>query len=272
MSNLRQLLNLMVEQGASDLHLTCGSPPQLRIDGHLVPVKSQPLTSQDTQSLCYSFLTDEQRQQFEEKKELDLSFGVRGLCRFRVNLFIQRGAISGAFRAVANEILNFETLGLPPVVSELTKRSRGLILVTGATGSGKSTTLAAMIDKINRERNEHIVTIEDPIEYLHVHRRCVVSQREVGSDTHAFSDALRHVLRQDPDVVLIGEMRDLETVRAALTVSETGHLVMSTLHTNSALQSINRIVDLFPPHQQSQIRSQLSFSLEAVISQQLLPR
>ena len=262
----------MVKQGASDLHVTCGSPPQLRIDGQLVPVKSQPLTSEDTRNLCYSFLTEEQRTRFEEHLELDLSFGVRDLCRFRVNLFIQRGAVSGAFRAVPNQILDFDGLGLPLVVKDLTTKSRGLILVTGPTGSGKSTTLAAMLDKINRERHEHIVTIEDPIEHLHVHRNCIVSQREVGGDTDTFANALRHVLRQDPDVVLIGEMRDLETVQAALTVSETGHLVMSTLHTNSALQSINRIVDLFPPHQQSQVRAQLSFTLEAVISQQLLLR
>ncbi|MEE2787347.1 MAG: type IV pilus twitching motility protein PilT [Myxococcota bacterium] len=270
MADLHQLLTLMVNQGASDLHLTCGSPPHLRIDGHLVPLRSAPLEPEDTRRLCYACLNDAQRRKFEARKELDLSFGVKGLCRFRVNLFVQRGTIAGAFRMIPTELPAFEKLGLPSIIGELTMRTRGLILVTGPTGSGKSTTLAALIDKVNVERHHHIVTIEDPIEHLHPHKNCIVNQREIGADTHGFSDALKYVLRQDPDVVLIGEMRDLETVSAALTIAETGHLVMATLHTNSALQSINRIVDLYPPHQQNQVRMQLSFSLEAVISQQLL--
>ena len=219
--------------------------------------------------LCYSFLTDKQKPSLRGAG-LDLSFGVKGLCRFRVNLFCQRGTVAGAFRMIPTDLPAFGQLGLPDVVGELTQRTRGLVLVTGPTGSGKSTTLAALIDKVNRERHHHIITIEDPIEHLHPHRNSIVNQREIGADTVSFRDALKYVLRQDPDVVLIGEMRDLETVSAALTIAETGHLVMATLHTNSALQSINRIVDLFPPHQQSQVRMQLSFSLEAVISQQLL--
>ncbi len=272
MANLHQLLKAMIEKGASDLHITTSSPPQLRIDGRLHPLKMPPLSPPETKQLCYSVLTDAQKHRFEEDSELDLSFGVRGLSRFRANVFLQRGAVAGAFRAIPYKVRTFEELGLPRIVLELTKKPRGLILVTGPTGSGKSTTLASMIDRINSERNEHIVTVEDPIEYLHPHKGCLVNQREVGADTRSFTDALKYILRQDPDVVLIGEMRDLETIEAALTVAETGHLCFATLHTNSAVQTINRIVDVFPPYQQSQVRAQLSFVLEGVLCQSLLPR
>ena len=270
--NLHQLLRAMIEKGASDMHITTGSPPLLRIDGQVVPLKLQPLTPVDTKQLCYSVLTEEQKIEFEKNKELDLSFGVKNLSRFRANIFMQRGAVSGAFRSIPFKILSFEELGLPQVIATLAKRPRGLILVTGPTGSGKSTTLASIIDKINSETRQHIMTIEDPIEYLHPHKKSVINQREVGADTNAFKVALKYVLRQDPDVVLVGEMRDLETIEAALTIAETGHLVFATLHTNSALQSINRIIDVFPPHQQAQVRAQLSFVLEGIISQLLLPR
>jgi twitching motility protein PilT len=226
----------------------------------------------DTKQLCYSILTDAQKHKFEEESELDLSFGVKGLSRFRANVFMQRGAVAGAFRTIPFKILTFAELGLPPIVAELAKKPRGLILVTGPTGSGKSTTLASIIDKINTDRHEHIVTIEDPIEYLHPHKNCLVNQREVGADTASFKKALKYILRQDPDVVLIGEMRDLETVEAALVISETGHLAFATLHTNSAVQTINRILDVFPPYQQPQVRAQLSFVLEGVLTQNLLPR
>ncbi|HET7753636.1 MAG TPA: type IV pilus twitching motility protein PilT [Anaeromyxobacteraceae bacterium] len=272
MANLHQLLKAMVEKGSSDLHITTGSPPQLRIDGKLVPLKTGPLSPIETKQLCYSILTDAQKHKFEEDSELDLSFGVKGLSRFRANIFMQRGAVAGAFRTIPFKILTFQELGLPPVVAELTKKPRGLVLVTGPTGSGKSTTLASIIDKINTDRHEHIITIEDPIEYLHPHKNCLVNQREVGADTDSFKRALKYILRQDPDVVLIGEMRDLETVEAALVISETGHLAFATLHTNSAVQTINRIVDVFPPYQQPQIRAQLSFVLEGVLTQNLLPR
>ncbi|MBK7580994.1 MAG: type IV pilus twitching motility protein PilT [Myxococcales bacterium] len=270
--NLHQLLRAMIEKGASDMHITTGSPPLLRIDGAIVPLKLPPLSPVETKQICYSVLTEDQKIQFEKNKELDLSFGVKNLSRFRANIFMQRGAVSGAFRSIPFKILSFDELGLPPVVQELASKPRGLVLVTGPTGSGKSTTLASIIDKINSETRQHIMTIEDPIEYLHPHKRCIVNQREVGSDTMRFKDALKYVLRQDPDVVLVGEMRDLETIEAALTIAETGHLVFATLHTNSAVQSINRIIDVFPPHQQSQVRAQLSFVLEGVISQLLLPR
>ncbi len=269
---MHQLLKAMIEKGASDLHITTGSPPQLRIDGKLHPLKMPPLSPQETKQLCYSVLTDAQKHRFEETNELDLSFSVQKLSRFRGNVFIQRGNVAGAFRAIPFKILSFDELGVPPVVAELAKKPRGLILVTGPTGSGKSTTLASIIDSINTGRNEHIVTIEDPIEYLHPHKGCIVNQREIGSDSASFKDALKYILRQDPDVVLIGELRDLETIEAALTVAETGHLAFATLHTNSAIQTINRIVDVFPPYQQSQIRQQLSFVLEAVMCQTLLPR
>jgi twitching motility protein PilT len=271
---LYDLLNVMIEKGASDLHITTGSPPRLRIDGKLMPIDphAQPLSPQETKALCYSVLTDAQKHKFEQKNELDFSFGIKGLSRFRANTFIQRGAVAGAFRAVPFGLKTFKELGLPDMVSDLAKKPRGLILVTGPTGSGKSTTLAAIVDKINNERYDHIITIEDPIEYLHIHKKALINQREVTADTISFNDALRYVLRQDPDVVLIGEMRDLETIESALKVSETGHLTLATLHTNSALQSINRVIDVFPPHQQSQVRVQLSFVLEGVIAQQLLPR
>jgi twitching motility protein PilT len=271
-ANLHQLLKAMVEKGASDLHVTTGSPPQLRIDGRLVPLKTPPLTPVETKQLCYSILTDAQKHRFEEDNELDLSFGVKGLSRFRANVFMQRGAVAGAFRTIPFKILTFAELGLPPIVAELAKKPRGLVLVTGPTGSGKSTTLASIIDKINTDRHEHIVTIEDPIEYLHPHKNCLVNQREVGADTASFKKALKYILRQDPDVVLIGEMRDLETVEAALVISETGHLAFGTLHTNSAVQTINRILDVFPPYQQPQVRAQLSFVLEGVLTQNLLSR
>ena len=272
MANLHQLLKAMIEKGASDLHLTTGSPPQLRIDGKLVPLKTPPLSPVDTKQLCYSILTDAQKHKFEEENELDLSFGVKNLSRFRANVFLQRGAVAGAFRTIPFKILTFQELGLPPAVSQMAAKPRGLILVTGPTGSGKSTTLASIIDRINDERHEHIITIEDPIEYLHPHKNCIVNQREVGADTDSFKKALKYILRQDPDVVLIGEMRDLETIEAALVVSETGHLAFGTLHTNGAVQSINRIIDVFPPYQQPQIRAQLSFVLEGIMSQQLIPK
>ncbi len=269
---VKQLLKVMIDRGASDLHITTGSPPQIRIDGSLVPLPVAPLDPTETKQLCYSVLTEEQTIRFEKSNELDLSFGVRGLSRFRANIFMQRGAVAGAFRAIPFKILSFEELGLPAIVAQLAAIPRGLVLVTGPTGSGKSTTLAAMIDKINRERREHIMTIEDPIEYLHPNKLCVVNQREVGADTKSFKDALKYVLRQDPDVVLVGEMRDLETIESALTISETGHLVFATLHTNGAIQAINRVIDVFPAHQQAQVRAQLSFVLQGVLSQTLLPR
>ncbi|HYV44913.1 MAG TPA: type IV pilus twitching motility protein PilT [Myxococcaceae bacterium] len=272
MANLHQLLKAMVEKGASDLHITTGSPPQLRIDGDLVPLKTPPLTPVETKQLCYSILTDAQKHKFEEDNELDLSFGVKGLSRFRSNIFMQRGAVAGAFRTIPFKILTFQELGLPPVVADLSKKPRGLVLVTGPTGSGKSTTLASIIDKINTERHEHIMTIEDPIEYLHPHKNCLVNQREVGADTRSFKTALKYILRQDPDVVLVGEMRDLETMEAALVIAETGHVCFGTLHTNSCVQTINRILDVFPPYQQPQVRAQLSFVIEGVMSQALLAK
>jgi twitching motility protein PilT len=237
-----------------------------------VPLRTEALTPVDTKQLCYSVLTDAQKLRFEEDQELDLSFGVKNLARFRSNIFMQRGAVAGAFRLVPFKVVPLRDLGLPPVVDELCDRPRGLVLVTGPTGSGKSTTLASMIDKINTNQRAHIVTVEDPIEFLHPHKNCLVNQREVGSDTQSFKRALKYILRQDPDIVLIGEMRDLETIEAALTVAETGHLAFATLHTNGAIQSISRIIDVFPPHQQSQIRALLSFVLEGVISQSLMPR
>jgi twitching motility protein PilT len=272
MASLYQLLKVVIEKQASDLHLCAGSPPQLRIDGQLVPVKLPPLSAIESKQLCYSVLTDAQKLRFEEEQELDLSFGVKDLARFRANIFVERGAVAGAFRLIPARAVTFEDLGLPPVVRELANKTRGLILVTGPTGSGKSTTLAAIIEHINTERREHIITVEDPIEFLHEPKGCLINQREVGSDTQSFKRALKYILRQDPDVVLIGEMRDLETIQAALTTAETGHLCLATLHTNSAIQTINRIVDVFPPYQQAQVRAQLSFVLEAVISQTLIPR
>ncbi len=272
MANLHQLLKAMIEKGASDLHVTTNSPPQLRVDGRLQALKMPPLNPPETKQLCYSVLTDAQKHRFEEQSELDLSFGVKGLSRFRANIFVQRGAVAGAFRAIPYKVMSLEELGLPKAISEIAKKPRGLVLVTGPTGSGKSTTLASIIDKVNTDRYEHIVTVEDPIEYLHPHKNCLVNQREVGADTKSFKDALKYILRQDPDVVLIGEMRDLETIEAALTVAETGHLAFATLHTNSCVQTINRIVDVFPPYQQGQIRAQLSFVLEGVLCQSLIPK
>ncbi|MBI2890328.1 MAG: type IV pilus twitching motility protein PilT [Nitrospirae bacterium] len=272
MVTLHQLLKIMIEKGASDLHVTTGSPPQLRIDGDLYPLKIEMLSPTDTKQLAYSILTDAQKKRFEEENELDLSFGVKGLARFRANLFVQRGAVAGVFRAIPYQVMSFEELGLPPILKELCDKPRGLILVTGPTGSGKSTTLATMLDRINTEEHSHIVTLEDPIEFLHQHKNCLVNQREVHSDTESFGKALKYILRQDPDVVLVGEMRDLETIEAALRVAETGHLVLATLHTNTAVQTINRIIDVFSPYQQPQVRAQLSFVLEAIMCQTLLPK
>lgn len=272
MATLYDLLTIMIGKRASDLHISTGTPPRIRVDGSLVPLDGPPLSPAETKALCYSVLTDAQKHKFEEHNELDLSFGMKGLSRFRANIFMQRGAVAGAFRTIPYEIKSFQELGIPDIVAELANKPRGLILVTGPTGSGKSTTLATMIDKINNEREEHIITVEDPVEFLHSHKKCLVNQREVNSDTSSFKDALKYVLRQDPDIVLIGEMRDLETIEAALTVSETGHLTFATLHTNTAVQSINRIIDVFPPHQQEQIRVQLSFVLEGILSQHLIPK
>ena len=269
---LNQMLKTMVEQGGSDLHITTNSPPQVRVDGVLKPLNLPPLTPTETKQIAYSILTDNQKHRLEEDLELDFSFGIKGLARFRANVFHQRGAIAAAFRQIPYEIRSFRELGLPSVVEKICEKPRGLVLVTGPTGSGKSTTLAAMLDKVNRERAEHIVTIEDPVEYLHSHKKCIVNQRELHADTHSFANALRSSLRQDPDVVLIGEVRDFETVESALRIAETGHLTFATLHTNSAAQTINRIVDIFPAHQQGQIRVQLSFVLEGILCQSLLPR
>ena len=270
--SLHQLLKTMLEMGGSDLHVTNNSPPQIRVDGKLRPLDMPPLTTVETKQLSYSVLTDNQKHRFEENLELDFSFGIKKLARFRANVFMQRGAVAAVYRTIPYEILGFKELGLPPVVAQICDKPRGLVLVTGPTGSGKSTTLAAMLDKVNKERAEHIITIEDPIEYLHNHQKCLVNQREIHSDTHSFTNALRAALREDPDVVLIGEMRDLETIEAALRIAETGHLTFATLHTNSVAQTINRIVDVFPAHQQSQIRAQLSFVLEGILCQSLLPK
>jgi len=272
MANLHQLLKELIDKGGSDLHITTNSPPQIRVDGKLEPMSMPALSPVETKQLCYSVLTEAQKHKFEEENELDLSFGVKGLSRFRGNVFIQRGAVAGVFRVIPYKILTFEELGLPPVVKELAAEPRGLVLVTGPTGSGKSTTLASIIDRINMDRREHIVTVEDPIEYLHPHKGCLVNQREVGADTRSFKNALKYILRQDPDIVLVGELRDLETIESALTVAETGHLCFATLHTNSCVQTINRIIDVFPPYQQTQVRTQLSFVLEGVLSQTLIPR
>ncbi|MCX6618160.1 MAG: type IV pilus twitching motility protein PilT [Acidobacteria bacterium] len=271
-ATLSDLLKKMLEMNGSDLHITTQSPPQVRVHGHMTPLDYPPLAPAETKQLAYSVLTDAQKHRFEESLELDFSFGVKGLARFRGNLFNQRGAVGAVFRVIPFEIKSFDQLQLPAVVAKLCDKPRGLILVTGPTGSGKSTTLAAMIDKINNDRHEHIITIEDPIEFVHNHKSCLVNQREVGSDTKSFGNALRAALREDPDVVLIGEMRDLETIEAALRIAETGHLTFGTLHTNSAASTINRVIDVFPSHQQSQIRAQLSLVLEGVLCQALLPK
>jgi twitching motility protein PilT len=271
--NLRALLEEMIEKDASDLHLVAGERPKLRIDGDITNATSdEVMTPKDTLGLAYSVLTENQKKKFENDNELDFSFGIQNLARFRGNCFKQRGCVSLVIRQIPFSVKTFDELGLPHIVAELADRPRGLVLVTGPTGSGKSTTLAAMIDKINKELKGHIITVEDPIEFIHRHQSCIVNQREVGTDTHSFSAALKYALRQDPDVVLVGEMRDLETVQAALTIAETGHLAFATLHTNSAMESINRIIDVFPAHQQSQIRAQLSFVLEGVVTQTLLQR
>src|SRR6266496_756431 len=271
--SLSELLHKLAELGGSDLHVTTGTPPLVRVHGEIRPLDNyRPLTSVETKQLAYSVLTDAQKHRFEENLELDFSFGVKGLSRFRANIFNQRGAVGAVFRAIPYEIKAFEDLGLPAVVKQMCDKPRGLILVTGPTGSGKSTTLAAMVDKINRDRHEHILTIEDPIEFLHNHKNCLVNQREVNADTHGFAQALRTALRQDPDIVLVGEMRDLETIESALRIAETGHLTLATLHTNSAASTINRIIDVFPSDQQAQIRAQLSLVLEGILCQALLPR
>lgn len=270
--SLHHLLKTMMDKGGSDLHITAATPPVIRVDGDLLPLKMPPLSPAECKRLCYSVLTDSQKARFEQNNELDLSFGVKGLARFRANIFVQRGVVSGTFRQIPFKISGLQELGLPHKVEELCFKPRGLVLVTGPTGSGKSTTLAAMIDKINRETHQHILTIEDPIEFLHPHKGCIVNQREVTQDTESFPTALKYILRQDPDVVMIGELRDLETIESALTVAETGHLCFATLHTNGAIQTINRLVDVFPPHQQPQIRAQLSFVLEGIISQILVPK
>src|SRR5207342_1609193 len=272
MATLPELLKTLVEASGSDLHLTTNTPPQVRVHGHLQRLQLPELGPAETKQLVYSVLTDAQKKRYEETQELDFSFGIKGLARFRCNVFNQRGAVAAVYRLIPEKIRSFSDLGLPPVLATLAERPRGLVLVTGPTGSGKSTTLAAMLDKINCERHDHILTIEDPIEYIHQHKNCLVNQREVHSDTNSFSNALRAALREDPDIVLIGEMRDLETVEAALKIAETGHLTFGTLHTNSAAQTINRIIDIFPANQQSQIRTQLSLVLEGIVCQALLPR
>ncbi|HET6777570.1 MAG TPA: type IV pilus twitching motility protein PilT [Gemmatimonadales bacterium] len=271
--NLRSLLEEMIQKDASDLHITAAERPKLRVDGDIVDSSVlEVLTPKDTLQLAYSVLTENQKKRFETEDELDFSFGIQNLARFRGNVFKQRGCVAMVIRMIPFNVRTFQELGLPPVIAKLAERPRGLILVTGPTGSGKSTTLAAIIDKINKERKGHIITVEDPIEFIHRHQSCLVNQREIGTDTKTFAAALKYALREDPDVILVGEMRDLETVAAALTIAETGHLVLATLHTNSAAESINRVIDVFPSNQQSQVRAQLAFVLEGVITQTLLPR
>jgi twitching motility protein PilT len=269
---LPQLLKIMVDEGGTDLHITTNSPPIIRVHGMLRRIEHPALSPAETKQIIYSILNDSQKYKFEENWELDFSFGIKGIARFRANVFMQRGAVAGAFRRIPYEIWGFDKLGLPPVVASLSSKPRGLVLVTGPTGSGKTTTLAALIDKVNNERSVHIITIEDPIEYLHTHKKAMINQRELHADTKGFPQALRSALREDPDVVLIGEMRDLETIQSAITIAETGHLTFGTLHTNSASQTINRLIDVFPPHQQDQVRTQLSMNLEGIVTQALLPR
>ncbi len=271
--NLKALLEEMIEKGASDLHITAGERAKMRIDGEIESSKIEyVLQPKDTMQIAYSVLTENQKKRFEMEDELDFSFGIQNLARFRGNCFKQRGCISMVIRQIPFNILSFEQLKLPKVIADLSDRPRGLILVTGPTGSGKSTTLAAMIDRINKGIKGHIITIEDPIEFIHKHQSCIINQREVGADTKSFGAALKYALRQDPDVVLVGEMRDLETIHAGITIAETGHLAFATLHTNSAAEAVNRIIDVFPSHQQSQVRAQLAFCLEGIITQTLLPR
>ena len=271
--NLRALLEEMIQKQASDLHITVAERPKLRVDGDMVDSSAiEVLTAKDTLQLAYSVLTENQKKRFETDDELDFSFGIQNLARFRGNVFKQRGCVAMVIRMIPFNVRTFQELGLPAVIAKLAERPRGLILVTGPTGSGKSTTLAAIIDKINKERKGHIITVEDPIEFIHRHQSCIVNQREIGTDTKSFASALKYALREDPDVILVGEMRDLETVGAALTIAETGHLVLATLHTNSAAESINRVIDVFPSNQQSQVRAQLAFVLEGVVTQTLLPK
>ena len=269
---LQQLLKTMVDYGGTDLHITIDSAPQVRIDGRMVPLKLPPMDAAQTRWLCYGIMTDQQKHRLEEDLEVDFSFGLVGVSRFRANVFNQRGATAGVFRSIPEVIRSFEQLGLPPIAQTLCEKPRGLVLVTGVTGSGKSTSLAAMIDRINETEQLHILTVEDPVEYVHHHKRCLVNQREIHADTQSFKKALRSALRQDPDVVLVGELRDLETIESALTIAETGHLTFATLHTSSCVQTINRIIDVFPAHQQPQIRAQLSLVLEGVICQSLIPK
>ena len=271
--NLRALLEEMIQKDASDLHITAAERPKLRVDGDIVDSSvPEVLTPKDTLQLAYSVLTENQKKRFESEDELDFSFGIQNLARFRGNVFKQRGCVAMVIRMIPFNVRTFQELGLPAVLAKLAERPRGLILVTGPTGSGKSTTLAAIIDKINKERKGHIITVEDPIEFIHRHQSCIVNQREIGTDTKSFQSALKYALREDPDVILVGEMRDLETIAAALTIAETGHLALATLHTNSAAESINRIIDVFPSNQQSQVRAQLAFVLEGVVTQTLLPK
>jgi twitching motility protein PilT len=270
--SLHQLLKTMTAMGGSDLHLTTRSPPRVRVDGSLRPLGLPPMTASESKRLIYSVLTDSQKHRFEERHQIDFSFGLKGLARFRANVFMQRGAVAAVYRVIPYKIQSFKELCLPPVLAKLCKKPHGLVLVTGPTGSGKSTTLAAMIDKINRARDGHIITVEDPVEFLHTHKKCLVNQRELNADVDSFADALKAALREDPDVVLIGEMRDLETIEATLRIAETGHLTFATLHTSSAAHTINRIVDVFPAYQQAQVRAQLSMALEGIVCQTLLPK
>jgi twitching motility protein PilT len=271
--NLRALLEEVIEKEASDLHITAGERAKIRIDGDITNASAPDvLTPKDTLSLAYSVLTENQKKRFELEDELDFSFGIQNLARFRGNVFKQRGCVAMVIRMIPFSVKTFQDLGLPPVVAKMAEKPRGLVLVTGPTGSGKSTTLAAIVDKINKERKGHIITVEDPIEFIHRHHSCIINQREVGTDTKSFSNALKYALREDPDVILVGEMRDLETIQATITIAETGHLALATLHTNSAAESINRIIDVFPSNQQSQVRAQLAFVLEGVITQTLLQK
>ncbi|MEC7274926.1 MAG: type IV pilus twitching motility protein PilT [Bdellovibrionota bacterium] len=269
---IQQLFKLMVENGGSDLHLTVGTPPGLRVNGEIVRVKIPALTAADTKRLIYQILTEEQKNEFEKNMELDFSFGIKGLARFRANVFYSKGGCAAVFRQIPSVIPDFKALNLPNVLLEMTDVSNGIILVTGPTGSGKSTTLAALLDRLNENESGHIITLEDPIEFVHPHKGCIVNQREIGSDTTDFSKAIKSLLRQDPDIVLVGELRDAETIEAALTIAETGHLVFGTLHTNSCVQTINRIINVFPADEQDQVRTLLSFVLQGVIAQQLIPK